>query len=238
MKELESSKSLASKLVSVGKSFGMDVTALVTNMDSPLGNTIGNALEVVESLEILRNQHSPASSDLVELTCELGAYLLRSTGKVRDVKEGRCKILGVIRDGSALKKFENMLECQGVEIRVAKEICRGNVWTYLPRARRITEIKAVGKGFVVDIDPLEVARVCHSLGCGRNSPGDKVLLEPGVVLRKKLGDKVVVGEVLMEIHEGRIEARQVEHVDRLRNAVKVSEDGIPEISPLVIDVVN
>lgn len=235
MKELERSRSLAKKLVDVGKSFGMDVTALVTNMDTPLGYAIGNALEVVEAIQTLRNQEG-LPSDLLELTSFTGGHLLFSSGKSSSVAAGQEKILEAIRDLSALQKFQEMLCAQGVDPLVAQEICTGDMWQHLPRGTKITEIVSHESGFIADVDPLEVARVCHSLGCGRNAPGEDVLLEPGVILKKKLGDMVRKGDVLMEVHQGAILADNELHLNRLRNAVKITTEMNASQGQLIIEI--
>ncbi|ODN06533.1 Thymidine phosphorylase [Orchesella cincta] len=233
MKELEQSRSLARKMVNVGKSFGMNVTALVTDMDTPLGNTIGNALEVAEAIESLRNE---GPDDLLTLTCITGGHLLFSTGKASSVNDGKSQILQVIKDGSALQKFQDMIVGQGVDNKVAQEICFGNIWKILPAAENILQITATSTGFVEDIDPLAIARGCHSLGCGRTKPGSPVLLEPGVILKKKLGDAVQSGEVLCEVHHGKILASDT-HLNSLRNAIKVSPNQI-KLRSIVVDVIE
>jgi thymidine phosphorylase len=235
IKDLEGSKSLARKLVDVGKGFGMSVTALVTNMDTPLGNYIGNALEVAEAIETLRHENPP--TDLLKLTCYTGGHLLYSLGKAKSIVSGQEQILNVIKDSSALSKFQQMLIGQGVERGVAEAICFGDMWLHLPKADKVTELTSDQDGFVGDIDPLEIARVCHALGCGRTKPGEPVLLQPGVILRKKLGDVVKRGDVLLEVHEGKIAAEQQKHLDRLRNAIKIASELV-KLTPLIIDVVQ
>ncbi|CAL8105098.1 unnamed protein product [Orchesella dallaii] len=233
MKELEQSRSLARKMVDVGKSFGMNVTALVTDMDTPLGNTIGNALEVAEAIQSLRNE---GPEDLLTLTSYTGGHLLFSTGKATSVEDGKSKILQAIRDGSALQKFQDMLVGQGVDAEVAQEVSFGNIWKHLPASVNVTHITASSSGFVEDIDPLAIARVCHSLGCGRTKPGSPVLLEPGVVLKKKLGDAVQAGDILCEVHQGKILASDT-HLESLRNAIRVAENAVKTRS-IIIDVIE
>jgi len=177
--------------------YGMKVSAFLTNMDDPLGKAVGNALEVAESIECLQDK---GPKDLVEITCTLGGKLLQSVGKCTTLEEGKELIEKSLKSGTALKKFNEMIVKQGTEEAVANELCYGDMWKHLPKAKKTVDIPSPKSGFVKDIDALQIAKLCHGLGCGRTNPKDPIKFEPGVVLTKKPGDFVKEKECLMRIH--------------------------------------
>jgi thymidine phosphorylase len=232
MQDLDTARSMATSLVEMGNSFGMKVSGFMTRMDSPLGNSIGNALEVAEAIESLQNE-GPA--DLLDLVLTLGGKLLESTGRAGSLEEGRRQIAEVIRDGRALSKFERMIAGQGTDLKIAKELCHGDKWMYLPRAKSITNLLAISSGYIEEINALAVGKVVHGLGCGRKNPGQAIKYEPGVVLRKKPGDYVAKGEILMEVHHD--DSMDNQAMSKLLEAVLIVPN-MPKLPPLVIELIE
>jgi pyrimidine-nucleoside phosphorylase len=182
MKTLPRARELAQTLVEIGRRAGKQVTAFITDMDQPLGRCVGNALEVEESLEVLRGRGEP---DLVELTLTLGGEMLRLGGAARTFEEGREKIARSLGDGTALARFEKCVELQGGrlgELRVAGG------------ARGVT----AGAGFVTAIDAEKVGLAALALGAGRAKKEDAIDPAAWVRVKKKIGERVEAGEAVAE----------------------------------------
>ncbi|CAG7728549.1 unnamed protein product [Allacma fusca] len=232
MKDIESARHLALNMVKIGNTFGMKVTGVITRMDTPLGNAVGNALEVAEAIDALQNKGPP---DLHEIVLTLGGVLIQSTGYAESLDEGKKQIEESIASGSALKIFHRMIIGQGTSPTVAQELCYGDKWKCLPRAQSIRNITAESSGYLENIDAMAVAKVCHALGCGRTQPGMSVKFEPGVVLRKKPGDLVAQGDILMELHNQEISnGVLVNLIKSLQDACLIVQNP-PEPKPLIIE---
>lgn len=198
MKTMEEAKQLGENLVKVAKCLGIKSTALITAMDVPVGNTIGNALEVREAIDCMRGQGPP---DLHQLVTHLGGELLAMCGISSSEEEGRGAMTRVLSDGSARATFCSMLQKQGVSPEVARSLCGDQAdYHHLPRASHITPVKASASGVVVDLDALALARVSMQLGTGRNRVGDPINYASGIVLLKVVGESVVEGEAWAELH--------------------------------------
>jgi len=183
MKTPERARELAETLVGIGRRAGKRVSALITDMDQPLGRYIGNAVEVHESLEVLSGRGEP---DLVELTLALGAEMLLLGAAARTVEEGREKIARSLKDGSALQRFRRCVELQGGELPTST---RG--WF-----AEDTERVQAGVGYVQRIDAEAVGLAALRLGAGRVRKEDPVDHGAFVWLKKKVGERVEPGDDL------------------------------------------
>jgi len=191
MKRIEDARALASTMVGIGRSMGRKVVALLTTMEEPLGTTVGNALEIVESIAILRGD---GPTDTTALTVELGAEMLVLGGVAASLDDGRTRIRGAIADGSGLAAFRTMIAAQGGDPAVVDDVLR------LPRAPHVVEVRAPRAGFVAAIDAEEVGLAACQLGAGRARKEDAVDAAVGFVLRRKVGDFVDAGEVVAFAH--------------------------------------
>ncbi|OIO09702.1 MAG: thymidine phosphorylase [Elusimicrobia bacterium CG1_02_63_36] len=185
-------KSLAKDLIATAEALGLKCVGLLTSMDQPLGRTVGNALEMRQAIAVL---HGDASCpDYLELTLTLGGWMLHLAGKARSWDEGAERLQGRIADGSALTVFKKMVKAQGGDPRVADEPDR------LPLAKRVSEVAASRDGFVIGLDALTVGRAGVALGAGRDKMEDALDFGAGIVLDKKVGDRVRKGETLAWIY--------------------------------------
>jgi thymidine phosphorylase len=189
MKRLEDARRLARAMVAIGEAAGKKVTALLTDMDQPLGLRIGNALEVEETVEVLKGG-GPA--DVVALTVELGAEMLRLGGIERDLDAGRSRIRQVLSDGKALSRFRECVRLQGGD----PDALEGG----LPRAAHRLDVVSRESGFVASIDAEAVGRAAMDLGAGRSRKEDAIDPAPGIVLARKVGDRVAAGDLLATLH--------------------------------------
>ncbi len=196
MKQEDDAIELARTMVKIGLSAGKDTAALVTNMDEPLGNAVGNALEVKEAIDTL-NRNGP--KDLLELSLVLGAHMLMAAGKAESVEEGMELLNETIDNGSAKNKFREFIEAQGGNGSVIEDT------GLLPKASIVMDIIAEENGFVKRIDTEQVGLASLVLGGGRETKDSDIDLSVGIVLQKKVGDQVVKDDVVATIHANDIE---------------------------------
>jgi pyrimidine-nucleoside phosphorylase len=191
MKSEKDAAFLAELMVETGQRMGKQVVALITDMDEPLGNRIGNALEVVEVLDVLRGE-GPKS--LRELCLELAAWMLKLGGVVRTIAEGKQQSAQLISSGQALERFGRLIELQGGDRRVVDDPKR------LPQAGHTMEVSSPSRGVLTAIECEQVGTAAVILGGGRERKEDSVDPAVGIVLHKKVGDPVEKGEPLATIH--------------------------------------
>jgi pyrimidine-nucleoside phosphorylase/thymidine phosphorylase len=224
MKQLPQARELARTLVGIGRGMGKDVSALVTDMDQPLGVAVGNALEVKEILELL---HGRGPADLRALTVELGAEMLLLAGVAATPADARARIAQAIDDGRGFRKLQEIVEAQGGDPRALAEPDR------LPRAARTAEVVAPAAGVVEAIDAEAVGLAAMALGAGRSRLEDRVDPAAGIEVRKKVGDPVAAGEPIATLHLGAAPLESPEAVAaRLRAAWRIGA-GPASRQPLV-----
>ena len=191
MKTKADARALARSLVRVGRLAGKRVSAILTDMNAPIGLTVGNALETAEALEVL---HGEGPQDLQELTYALGAEMLQAGGIVRSRARAERMLAQSVRDGSAGRKMKEIVQAQGGDARVVDEPDR------LMLARHQRTVKAANDGFVAGIDPLEVGYASMGLGAGRSRADEAVDHGAGIRLHVRLGDPVQAGDSLATLY--------------------------------------
>ena len=216
---------LARTLVEVSRVLGKRATALVTAMDRPLGRAVGNALEIVESLDVLEGG---GPDDVRELTVALGGEMLRlaATEGELDRVEARRRVAGALDDGSARERFGRWVEAQGGDPRALEDGGGG-----LPRAPVVRTVESPGPGWLAAIDTREVGLAANSLGAGRSKVGDAVDPAVGFVFQARPGERVDEGTPLVEVH-ARTEADAERAGRRVVDAMRFSKER-PELEPLV-----
>jgi pyrimidine-nucleoside phosphorylase len=191
MKSEKDAAFLAELMVETGERMGKQVVALITDMDQPLGNMIGNALEVVECVDILRGQ---GPEDLSGLCLELAAWMLHLGGVAKTVADGKQQSAQLISSGKAMEKFRQMIELQGGDARVIDDPKR------LPQAQHTMQVTSKKAGFLTSMQCEQIGTACVILGGGRERKEDSVDPAVGIVLHKKVGDRVQSDEPLATIH--------------------------------------
>jgi pyrimidine-nucleoside phosphorylase len=191
MREKERARELALALLEVTSAMGRSASALITNMDQPLGEAIGNALEVGESIDILKGE-GPA--DVRELTLRLAGEMLHLAGLAASVEEGEKQAARAVADGTALERFRRVIEVQGGDPRVITDPDR------LPRAPQHLEVPAARDGFVCSVDAFAIGEAIVDLGGGRRQKEDDIDPAVGVMIAKRVGDRVKAGEPLARVH--------------------------------------
>ncbi len=191
MKTFNDALELAHIMVEIGRRTGIQTRALVTDMNQPLGNAVGNSLEVMEAIQILRGE---AEGDLKELIVELTVHMLL-LGEVSSSREDALKrITRALEDGSAVRKLQEMITLQGGDPRVCEDI------TLLPKASRVIEIPAPADGWITAIQTDEIGMAAVILGAGRMKKDDPIDPAVGLWMHKRLGDPVKKGELLAEFY--------------------------------------
>ncbi|MCJ1779944.1 pyrimidine-nucleoside phosphorylase [Mammaliicoccus sciuri] len=201
MKTIEDSELLAHAMVKIGNNVGRNTMAIISDMSQPLGRAIGNGLEVKEAIETLKGE---GPEDLTELVLTLGSQMVVLAKKAETLDEAREKLLEVIQNGKALEKFKVFLENQGGDGSVVDDV------TKLPQAQYTFEVKAETSGYVSHIVADEIGVASMLLGAGRATKDDIIDLAVGLVLNKKVGDKVEAGESLVTIYANQEDVKDVE----------------------------
>jgi len=225
MKTLPDARALAASLAGIGRAMGKRVTALLTAMDQPLGCAVGNALEVVETVELLRGG-GPA--DLRAVTVELTAEMLLLAGVAADLPAARAAVEGAIRDGRGLDKLAEIVRAQGGDPEAVRDPGR------LPRAPRRYEVPAPAAGFVAAVDGEAVGLAAMALGAGRARVEDRVDPAVGLEVLKKVGDPVERGEPLCRVHEGARSEPRPAVTARIHRAWRIAGSA-PAAAALVLE---
>jgi pyrimidine-nucleoside phosphorylase len=191
MKTEKDARRLAQSLVRVGTGAGLKVRALLTRMEEPLGRMIGNALEVRESIDILRG-HGPA--DTTELTFAFGVEMLLLGKKAKNPKAARQLLEAAVHSGAGLRKLKEIIAAQHGDPSVVDDPSR------LPTARQQTPVSAPKKGFLVAIDSFALGMSAMRLGAGRSKADDKIDPAVGIELVHQIGERVDKGEPVAIIH--------------------------------------
>jgi len=195
MKTLDDSIRLAEAMVSIGAEVGRETVAVISGMDQPLGNAIGNALEVREAIAALRGEPD-VSADLVEVCLTLGAHMLVLGEAADTFEEAKRTLRAKLDSGEALRKFAEFVEAQGGDARIVDDP------SLLPTAPRVVPVPAPRSGYVEAIRAEELGTAAMWLGAGRATKDATIDLAVGMRLRKRIGDRVEAGEPLAELHVG------------------------------------
>jgi pyrimidine-nucleoside phosphorylase len=219
MKTLPDARRLAEALCRIGERMGKRVVALLTGMDEPLGRAIGNALEVKEAVELLRGK---APSDLEQVTLELSAEMVVLAGRAASLEEGRERAREAVASGKAFQKLLEIVRAQGGDVSTLEDLSR------LPAGKGTSEVLSPRAGLVLSIDAEALGLAAVALGAGRARADEAVDHGVGLVLAKKVGDRVEAGEPLCTIHHGALGKEPPERVQgRVLEAYRVG-DGEPQ----------
>ena len=221
MKSIEKSKALAQLMVDIGKNAGKKIVALITNMDRPLGYAIGNSLEVIEAVETL-NGHGP--EDFTETCLTLTAYMLSLAGK-GSVEECKEMAKRAILDGSALAKFKEMVAAQGGDTALIDDPAK------FSKAKYSHTVKSLTRGYICKVNTESYGLASLALGAGRNTMEDKIDYSAGIILKRKTGDFVAVGEEIATLYAND-ESKFASAEKLLLSATQIREEK-PQNEPLV-----
>ncbi len=217
MRQASSARALGKMLIKVGAKLGLTVRVLLTDMNQPLGYATGNALEVVECVEVLRGQKgSGSSADLKELTLLLVAHMLHVTKSCKSLGEGKKRAMDVLQSGAAWPVFERMIAAQGGELEQIRNV------KLLPRAEETVEWKAWKSGVLSRFDVQELGWLLVELGAGRRRAEDQIDPGVGITFQQKLGARLKKGDVIATVHCRAQQRTLVTRLEeRFREAVEI-----------------
>ena len=207
MKTVEDAKKLAETMEKIGKLSNRETIAVITDMNEPLGKTVGNTLEVIESIEALNGK---MEKDVEEVVLLLGSNMMKLAGLGENIEENKNRIKENIRNGKALEKFRELVINQGGDISYIDNIEK------FPKAKYIIPLVAEKNGVIESLDAEKVGKISVFLGARRIKKEDTIQKEVGLVFEKKVGDNVNIGDILAYIH-GNNEEKTKEAVEELKN---------------------
>ncbi|MBO1003102.1 pyrimidine-nucleoside phosphorylase [Pseudogracilibacillus auburnensis] len=191
MKTKEEAKNLAETMVAIGNTVGKKTVAILSSMEQPLGNAIGNALEVQEAINTLKGQ---GPKDLTELSLELASHMVVLAKKANTIKEAKERLHENLHNGKAIEKFQAFIKAQGGDDRVIHDPSK------LPQAKYIIPIYAEKSGYISKLVADEIGKAAMMLGAGRQTKESVIDLAVGIILHKKLGEYVQKGDSLYTIY--------------------------------------
>ncbi|SHE85116.1 pyrimidine-nucleoside phosphorylase [Atopostipes suicloacalis DSM 15692] len=217
MKNIKEAKELAETMVEIGNSVGRDTMAVISDMSQPLGEAIGNAMEVKEAINTLKGE---GPEDLTELCLVLGSQMAYLGGVGDNLDDARAKLEANIKNGKALEQFKLFIEAQGGNPKVADHPDE-----LLPRASYQVEVTADRDGIISEVDAEELGVAAMILGAGRETINSKLDLAAGLMLHKKIGDEVKKGDSLLTIHSNKKDVDA--SVKIIKNNIKISDHAEP-----------
>lgn len=225
MKTIEEGRKLANLMVNIGKNCGRKMTAILTDMDEPLGFAIGNSLEVIEAINTLKG-HGP--QDLTDLCVEIGSYLALDANVCQTREEACLKLRENLQNGKAFNKFMEMVIAQGGDVNYVMNI------NNFAKASEVIPVCAQETGYIAYIDALSIGLAAMLLGAGRETKDDKIDMAVGIVLDKKIGDYVNKGDVVCYIHTNGL--RTEEAISKVCDAFKYTKEKTEK--KLILDVIR
>ncbi|MDT3493656.1 pyrimidine-nucleoside phosphorylase [Bacillus toyonensis] len=215
MKTDEDAKRLAEAMVRIGNNVGRNTMAVISDMSQPLGEAIGNALEVQEAIDTLQGK---GPKDLEELCLTLGSQMVYLAGQASSLEDAREKLIEVMNNGKALESFKTFLSAQGGDASVVDDPSK------LPLAQYKIEVEAKEEGYVSEIVADEIGTAAMLLGAGRATKESEIDLAVGLMLRKKVGDSVKKGDSLVTIYANRENVEDVKA--KIYENMKISKEHV------------
>lgn len=223
MKNLSQAKELAQTMKKIGKLANKETVCVITSMEEPLGEAVGNSLEVIEAINFLKGK---MQDDVKEVVLTLGAYMIKLAGKGNNIEENKQKMLEQVRNGEAFNKFKELVKAQD-----------GNV-SYIDnpelfeKAKYVLPVISNQSGYVNSLEAKNVGKICMELGAGRIKKEDNIDMAVGTILKKKIGDKVENGESIAYIYANN-EGKGKEAVKKLLNCYKISNEMVEKKSSIL-----
>lgn len=227
MHTIDDALELSNLMVKIGKKFNRETVALITNMDQPLGNSIGNSLEVKEAILTLKGD---LKGDLYQLSIELATEILLMSKTSLNKKHAKETLLKLIDTGKAIDKFAEIISNQGGNPQVLEDL------SLLGDASNVTDFKSSISGYIWGLDAGKIGSAAKLLGAGREYKDQDIFLEVGIKLNKRIGQSIETGESIAEIHS-RHGYNLDKALDIMKDAVLI-KDSFPELPPLIYDRIS
>ena len=227
MKNIENATKLAKEMIEIGKLAKKETVCVLTNMDEPLGYAVGNNLEVIEAINFL-NKNMP--NDLKEVVLELGAYMIKLAGRGKNIQENKEKMIENIENGKAFDKFLELIKNQGGDISYIKNTDK------FEKAKYIVPVYSDEDGYISEINAECIGKLACYLGAGRMKKEDEIDYSVGIVLSKKVSERVEKNDILGYIYAN--DKQKVQNaVKELKGIVKISKIRTKKIDT-IIEIIN
>ena len=227
MQSKERAEELANEMIEIGKLANRETVCILTNMDEPLGYAVGNSLEVIEAIQSLKGE---MPEDVKEVVLELGAYMVKLAGKGEDIEENKAKLLENIVNGKGYEKFIQLVENQGGDSSYIKDT------NLFPKANYIEKGYSQKDGYIQSMNAKEIGKIVCDLGAGRIRKEDSIDNAVGIVLNKKVSDKVEKGDTLVTIYANSKEKLE-EAKKKLLEVIKIGEQEI-EKPKMILEIMK
>lgn len=216
MKNIDDAKKLSETMINIGKLAGKEVVCILTNMDEPLGYSIGNTLEVIEAVEALQGD---MDEDVKEVVLELGSYMIKLAGKGDDIEQNKQRMIECIDSGAAYMKFLELIENQGGDVSYINDESK------FENAKFIYPVLSEKSGYIKSIKTEKLGEVSCNLGAGRIKKEDEIDNQVGLIINKKIGDNVEKDEILGIIHAND-ESKLRNAIEELRSCFEICEEFV------------
>lgn len=216
MKNIEDATELSRTMIGIGNLAKKETVCILTNMNEPIGYSIGNSLEVIEAVEALNGK---MSEDVKEIVLELGSYMIRLAGKGDNIEENKELILENINNKKALQKFKELVKNQGGDVSYIEDTSK------FESAKFVLPVVSRKDGYIKSMNNQKIGYISSELGAGRLKKEDKINNRVGIIINKKIGDKVNSEEILAYIHSDDYEIG-IKAVDDLRECYEISDEYI------------
>lgn len=223
MKDLSQATQLAETMKKIGELAQKETVCVITAMEEPLGGAVGNSLEVVEAVHALQGN---MAEDVKEVVLTLGAHMMKLAGKGNEIEKNKQKMLIQIQKGEAFKKLKELIQIQGGDISYIENV------ELLPKAKYVMPVLAIKSGYIKTLDAKSVGEISMHLGAGRTKKEDTIDTAVGIVLKKKIGEKVAENEVLAYIHANS-KVKGQEAVKQLLDCYKIVEEKVEKKSSIL-----
>lgn len=227
MQSKERAEELASEMIEIGKLANRETVCILTNMDEPLGYAVGNSLEVIEAIQFLKGD---MPEDVKEVVLELGAYMVQLAGKGEDIQENKARLLENIENGKGYEKFIQLVENQGGDSSYIRDI------HLFPKANYIEKIYSPKDGYIQSMNAKKIGKIVCDLGAGRIRKEDSIDNAVGIVLNKKVSDKVKKEELLVTIFANSKEKLE-EAKKKLIEVIQIENTGI-EKPKMILEIMK
>lgn len=216
MKNIEDAKKLSETMINIGKLAGKETVCILTNMDEPLGYSIGNNLEVIEAAEALQGD---MEEDVKQVVLELGSYMIKLAGKGDNIEENKKKMIECIDNGSAYMKFLELIENQGGDVSYINDVSK------FENAKYVYPILSEKTGFVKNVKAEKLGKISCELGAGRVKKEDIIDNQVGLIINKKIGDKIEKDEIIAIIHAND-ELKLKKAVEEIMDCFEICEEFV------------
>lgn len=227
MKTEQDARRLAELMVKIGSAAGKETVAVITDMDQPLGRAVGNALEVREAIQVLKNE---GPDDITELSVKLAGTMVCLGGRASSLQEGEQKAAQALSDGSALQKFREFVAAQGGDPDITEDP------GLLPSAEISEDLKAWCDGYIAGMDTMRIGLASQHTGAGRETKDDEIDLSAGLYLHRKTGEYVRKGDVICTVYGNDVK-KVGKALEEVGNSVKIRNDK-PEPQKLIKAVIT